>query len=229
MTDVLSKAELATPVDDARRPPILAAAAWRTNAELIAAVCDRLGYIRPDDAVLDMTYGRGVWWKKWRPHQLVTNDLNADVPAMFHEDFRSMHFEPATFDAIAFDPPYSAAGGAATSTIPGYLERYGRVPSTPAEIQDQANDGLTEAHRLVRPGGIVLTKCQSYVWSGRLYLGAHHTLAHALDVGFEVCEILQHTGKGRPQPVRHLADGSVAPQRHARQNYSSLYVLRRPK
>lgn len=212
---------------DTRIEPVCAATPWRTNAELIKAVCTRLSYITTTDRVLDPTYGRGVWWNRWRPNQLVTNDIDPTRDTMFHEDFRAMHFTPGTFDAIAFDPPYSATGGIATSTIRGYLERYGRAPSTPQEIQTQINDGLTEMHRLVRAGGVVLVKCQSYVWSGKLWLGAHYTLAHALGLGFEVCEILHHTGRARPQPARRMADGTVAPQRHARQNYSTLYVLRK--
>lgn len=227
MTDVLTH-QPAGPVD--RRAPIVAATAWRNNAALINDVAE-LGYLQRTDRILDPTYGRGVWWKAWRPDagQLVTNDLHPDTDAMHHEDFRAMPFEPASFDAIAFDPPYSATGGKDTSTIPGYLERYGRSPSTPQEIQAQIDDGLTEMARLIRPSGVVLVKCQTYVWSGKLWLGAHRTLQHALALGLEVHEILQHTGRARPQPRRFNADGTEARQVHARQNYSTLYVLRRPR
>jgi hypothetical protein len=52
--------------------PVLAVAAWPTNAELIADVA-RLGYIR--GRVWDATYGRGVWWKLYRPACLLASDI----------------------------------------------------------------------------------------------------------------------------------------------------------
>ena len=49
--------------------PVLAAGDWPSNADLIADVA-RL-YIRDDDRVMDVTYGRGTWWQRFRPPGLV--------------------------------------------------------------------------------------------------------------------------------------------------------------
>ena len=89
-------------------------------------------------------------------------------------------------------------------------------------MQDQINDGLTEMVRVVKPGGIVLVKCQDYVSSGRLWLGTHHTLTHALRLGCECVDRLEHHGEPRPQPPGRRV-------LHARRNLSTLFVLRTPR
>lgn len=210
---------------------VCAATPWRTNAELIRA-CARLNYLRPTDRILDPTYGRGVWWKAWQPDagQLITNDIDPRTATMFHEDFRQMHWPDAQFDAITFDPPYAAHGGRTTSTLPGYNERYGRTmaPATPQGVQALINDGLNEMARLVRPGGLVLVKCQAYIWSGKLWEGDAHTRNHAVhDLAMEVVDRLEHVGRARPQPARSRRDGQPSVQAHARRNLSTMFVFRR--
>lgn len=196
---------------------VLAASRWATNADLIAD-CHRLGYLQPGDLVLDPTHGRGVWWKNWQPDRLVT--LDAATPAQLAGDFRHLPFAAATFDAVAYDPPYVSVGGRKTTGIPDFHNRFGltTAPRSPRELQYLINVGLTETHRVVRPRGIVLVKCQDYVSSGKLWLGTHHTLTHALALKFSVLDRLEHIGDPRPQPGGRR-------QVHARRNLSTLFVL----
>src|SRR5579862_4447487 len=91
--------------------PVLAAYHWQTNGHLIAD-CHRLGYLLDDDHVLDPTYGRGAWWKVWRPEK-----LTAHTRAVDGSDFRHLPYPDGAFDTIAYDPPYVAKGGRSTSGI----------------------------------------------------------------------------------------------------------------
>jgi hypothetical protein len=195
--------------------PVVAAHSWASNADLIADV-HRLGYLRDDDHVLDPTFGRGLWWKKWQPEKLTVHDLALDGV-----DFRALPYPDGMFDAVAFDPPYVSVGGRATTGLPDFHARYGLTgaPRTPAELQQLINAGLTEIQRVVKPGGVLLVKCQDYVSSGRLWVGTHWTLAHALTLGMEPVDRLEHIGRARPQP-------SGRRQVHARRNLSTLFVLR---
>lgn len=224
------------PAPESDGGPVLAAASYRTNAELIVAV-HRLGYLRDDDHVLDPTFGEGVWWKAWRPERLTTHHRRTDG-----SDFRALPYPDAAFDAVAFDPPYVCPGGRKTSTVPDLHDRYGMNEGgaadpdfrTPAELQALINAGLTEMVRLVKPprskheGGIVLVKCQNYIWSGELWEGAELTREHALSLGCSVVDRLEMLVRPGPQPTTN-PDGSPRRQVHARRNLSTLFVFRAPQ
>lgn len=221
---------------------ILAASSWASNAEMIVA-CRTLGYLRDTDAILDPTYGRGVWWKVWRPRGLVTHDLKIDGV-----DFRHLPEPDGTFDAVTFDPPYAPMGGRDTSTLSDYNERYGRdtAPKTPEGVRKLGHDGLAECLRVVKPRGIVAYKCMDFIWSGRLHPASHWVYDDAVAMGFDIVDKFIHVGKVRPQPkgrsskcaaCKGSAEGCdrcekgriPTVQQHARQNGSILYVFRAPK
>jgi hypothetical protein len=201
--------------------PVLAATAWPSNAELIADV-HRLGYVNDNDLVLDATWGRGIWWKLWCPRRLIRNDLHRD--ADLHYDFRRLPPEWTDwFDAAAFDPPYVSVGGRTTTGIPDLHDRYGLTdaPTSPAGVQADIDAGLVEMYRVVKPGGVVLAKCQDYISSGKMQPGTHWTLTTALALGFALVDRLEHIGAARAQPGGRR-------QAHARRNLSTLFVLRAP-
>lgn len=198
--------------------PVLAANAWPTNAHLIEAVAT-LGYLRYEDRVLDPTYGRGVWWGRWRPSELVTHDIRLDGV-----DFRDLPHADGEFDAAVFDPPYVSVGGRKTTGLPDLHDRFGLTdaPTSPAGVQDLINSGLGEVARVVKPRGFVLVKCQDYISSGRFWPGTHKTTAYALGLGLEIVDRLEHLAGVRPQPPGRR-------QVHARRNLSTLLVFRVPK
>lgn len=213
--------------------PIVSAQEWPTNAELIQTCAD-LGYLRPADYVLDPTFEKGIWWKRWRPAR-----LEARIRAEDGFDFRDMDYPEDHFDAVAYDPPYVCPGGRATSTLPELHDRYGMDGEfkSPEELQRLINQGLSECYRVVkpaarrdltedRPNGIVLVKCQDYNWGGRLWEGATFTRNHAVNIGFVVEDRLEMIGSARAQPKTN-PDGSPRRQVHSQRNLSTLFVLRK--
>lgn len=209
----------------------MAATPWRTNGDLVVS-CFELGYLHDDWLTADVTYGRGVWWKKRRPTNLVCHDVRADGVS-----FLALPEDDETYRAVAFDPPYVATGTRSKTTMPEFYDRYGLVeaPRTPADLQRiLINRGLDEVYRVleapvrgVHRGGIALVKCQDYVSSGKLWIGTHHTLTHALSIGFTVIDRMERIGKQRPQPKRSRKDGKPSVQQHARRNLSTLFVLQK--
>jgi hypothetical protein len=197
---------------------VLAADTWRTNGHLIADMAV-LGYLKADDHVLDPTFGRGLWWTVWQPKALTVHDLRLDGT-----DFRNLPYDPATFNAAVYDPPYVSVGGRKTTTIPELHDRFGLTdaPTTPAGVQQLINDGLTEVARVVKPRSNILVKCQDYVSSGKLWPGTHLTLNHAFTLNLDLVDRLEHVGRPRPQPPGRR-------QVHARRNLSTLLVFRSPK
>ncbi len=202
---------------------VMAAAEWRTNAELIADVA-RLGYI--NGHVLDLTFGGGGWWKTYKPASLFTNDLSRETEAEYHYDFRHTPWCIGEFGTVAYDPPYVAEGGRKTSTID--LERYGQLdcPKDPKALQLLINQGLMEAARLTETGGHILCKVKNYISNGAHWPGQFKTLQYAealeaIGLRLELVEqFVMVTGTG-PQSQKN--------QIHARNNYSVLLVFRRRK
>lgn len=225
---------------------ILAASSWPSNAEMIVDVVE-LGHIRPTDKVIDLTWGSGVWWKKYRhPGEFVAvcNDrrkdgtLKAPSPAdnvtVATADFTNLseaHFPTGSFDVTVFDPPYVSIGGRTTSTIPRFLEGYGLrdAAKTPEGLHAYNMLGAMEAARITRPGGKVLVKCMDYVSSGRTQQATRWMIEDVEEeTPLRLIEKFIHVGNPGPQPKRNL-DGTERRQVHARNNYSVLYIFQKPR
>lgn len=201
---------------------IVAADRFTTNSDLMIA-CRDLGYINDGDDVMDVTYGKGTWWKKWSPLNLVTHDLAIDGV-----DFRRLPYPHSTFDVVTFDPPYVSVGGRKTSTIGDFNDAYGLVdvPRTPDELHELMYDGLMSIHRVLRPKGLVLFKAMNYVTSGKYRTQAYDVMCDLTRVSltppFKLIDEFIHLRGLGPQPKRDK-------QLHARRNYSHLFCLQAVK
>lgn len=139
----------------------------RTNAELLVA-CRDLGYLSDDMLILDATYGKGRFWKLWRPEWLLTNDWDPACKAMSEFDYRDMPFNDDWFGAVVFDPEYklngtsTGKGPAALDADYGVAREYRPMP----ERTEGWLAGFDECVRVCKPGGHVLVKIMDQVVSG---------------------------------------------------------------
>lgn len=196
--------------------PVLAADRWNTNADLIVDVA-RLGYLRHEWRTIDPTYGRGIWWQRWRPAELICHDRDT----LDGVDFRHLPHPDGAFAAATFDPPYVLMGGRETTTKVDFADRFGILdaPRTLPELEALITDGFTDVHRVVRPGGVVLVKCKDAVTSGGLWSGSYLVLRHAEALGATLADRFLFVTAPGPTPWDH--------QIHARHNYSELLVFRK--
>lgn len=196
-----------------------------SNAELIAHHVRPLWF--PDEpSTLDPTYGKGGWWKVWRPERLVAHD-KYQGPACDGVDYHALPEADGTFDLVAFDPPYCPPGGRKTSTVKGMHAAYGmdRMPANPTETAEDIAAGMKECVRVLAPRGILLVKCMDYITSGRFQQGLLGVLLTARDLGIDHVDQFVHAGTPGPQPTVNL-DGSPRRQVHARNVHSYLCVFR---
>jgi hypothetical protein len=192
----------------------------RRNGPLIAQAAKL--WIKPDDLVVDVTWGRGRFWTDFQPERLIRHDLYT----LDGVDFRVLPEVDASVDVVVLDPPYTAPGGRATSTIADFNDRYGidLVPATVADTQELIAAGIKEATRVLKQGGRMIVKNADYISSGRFVTGHHHVVSTALACGLsQVDEFIFHGGQG-PQPKVNR-DGSPRRQVHARRVHSFLSVF----
>lgn len=192
--------------------PVMAMSAWRTNAEMVADVA-RLGYL--GGRVLDCTYGRGTFWKVFRPAELVACDGDpAKSPIGYSVDFTRMPFADEEFDASVIDGPYKLNG---TPTIE-VDEAYGvHVTSSREGRHELIKGGIVECVRVTRVGGHVLVKCQDQVNGGKVRWQSRIFADHAEALGCRLRDSFLFPSY-RPQDEERG-------QQHARRNYSTLLVL----
>lgn len=195
---------------------VLAIGERRNNAEAIHDAAE-LGYI--NGLVLDMTYGKGRFWKLYRPDNasFYTNDLDRSTTAHYNDDFTHLMWPNDKFDTVVFDPPYKLNGtGGSHPSDAGY-----GVANKGKDRLGLIYLGLVEAIRVCAPNGHILVKCQDQVVSGQKVWTtfAIHRVCRANDL--RLVDQL-HVRSYRPQPAGRR-------QVHARQDYSTLMVFQKGK
>jgi hypothetical protein len=186
-----------------------------SNADLMKAVAP----LYLTGSVLDVTYGGGKWWDRYRPEPFTFHDLALDGV-----DFRSLPYADGAFDTVAFDPPYVDSGTNSSPRLgPDFQHRYGigsaRVKGR-AVLVTLILDGLNEACRVSRR--FVLVKCMEYA-QGSGACGFHdipHLVTNAAaDAGWcKHDQIVHYTGTG---PGGH----NIFRVKRARRAHSYLLVF----
>lgn len=115
-------------------------------------------------SVLDMTYGKGQFWRWDVPSQVAihTNDLNPERATDFHHDFTELPFPDGAYDVTVFDPPYHTDMGRGKASVMG--NQFGTYP-TIEHLRGAVALGAREAWRVARLGCII--KVQDYIHGQR--------------------------------------------------------------
>ena len=190
-----------------------------TNADLIATVA-RL-YLRKGDRLADITFGRGVFWQKLNlsDYRFCKSD-KITCPGSPH-DFRRLPYPDGQFDVVVFDPPY-AHGGYSMKSGPCYqlASRAGGLPHR--DIMESYERGMTEATRILKPGGTLWIKCADEIERAVQQRGHIEVFQIAKGLGLidkDLFVLMQAT-----PPVT-----TGRRQQHARKNCSFLWVFRKPR
>lgn len=205
--------------------PILASVQTGTNADLIAAVAT----LYLTGTVLDVTYGDGKWWDKFRPDDFTFHDLHK-VDGV---DFTDLPHADRSFDTVCFDPPYVVSGGDSSANLTsGFQNAYGigttnlgkgKPIGGERRFETLLHDGLAECCRVA--DHYVLVKCMEFA-QGAFAHNDFHDIPYlmtkwALENGYRKHDqIVHHTGSG---PGGH----NIFTPKRARRHHSYLIVFRK--
>lgn len=204
------------------RSRIVTSAVSGRNADLIASAASL--YLKPGMRVADVTYGKGLFWRKvdTTRFDFLPTDLKDGI------DFRNLPYRDHSLDVLVLDPPYMSTRMTDTS-LTDYNDAYRVTDSFDAlGIRNNADvlrlyaEGMTEAHRVVKPKGMVWIKCQDTVDTHHRQAFNHITIHNtATDLGWypkDLFVLVPNTNIPNRWPY----------QKHARKNHSFLWIMETP-
>lgn len=182
------------------------------NADVIAAIAP----LYLTGSVLDVTYGRGMWWQRFTPDPFAFHDIGLDGV-----DFRALPYPDSSWDTVCFDPPYVPRHGTDHTPTPhdqDFRDRFGLdVSRSEMQLRDLVNTGLTECARVA--GRWLLVKCNDYSNGRQLHLGHVRVIEHAIASGLRVHDLIVHASGTGP------GGGQIRTIQRTRRAHSYLLVL----
>jgi len=166
---------------------------------------------------VDSTYGLGGFYKAGVPYPRYCFDLNPRDPRAKKADCRALPLERESVESMIFDPPFLFAGGKNGRMA----DMYG-VVDTMSELVGLYTGGMAEAHRILKPQGILVVKCQD-ITNGRKELFVHCDVYQAaLMLGFRPVDLFLKLNKTAMIP------NNYENQQHARKMHSYFWVFKKP-
>jgi DNA modification methylase len=196
---------------------------YKGNNDTLLAQVARL-YFKPGMRIADVTFGAGRWWRKV---DLTEYDFHASdlltVPEHRY-DCRHLPYPSASFHVHCLDIPYihQMRGG---SKYRIHRADYKSAETTKGftyqDVMELFRAGMTEGHRILVPGGLMLVKCQDMIVHGQqlmAHIDVHNLAVHELGMRVEDFFVLT-----QPSPLLQFGRSPG----HAKKNHSFLWVFRK--
>jgi SAM-dependent methyltransferase len=193
------------------------------DAELLEQMLCFYPQKRPRD-ILDATVNKGRFWRRSR-RRVIGMDIDPAHRPDILADNCDMPCADASFDVVVYDPPHVPNQGRDRSK--DFQSRFGLVVKSPAKngynLTHTFLPFLREAHRVLRPSGLVFCKIADYVHSHRFQWAHVEVVNAATEVGFTPCDCIVKIRKGP------ITDPRWKQAHHARRQHCYWLVLRKSK
>lgn len=185
-------------------------------------------HVSAGSVVADVTYGKGVFWKNITEgrYSLHATDIQMGV------DCRNLPYLDHSYDCIVLDPPYmeglfrrSRDHLAGAGTHVAFRDHYSNGeetndgPKYHAAVLDLYFKAGREAYRVLRPGGVLIVKCQDEVSANTQRLTHVEVINEYQALGFYTKDLFVVVRRNHPGVSRLLH------QEHARKNHSYFIVF----
>lgn len=172
---------------------------------------------------VDATYSIGGFYRSGViPKPVYCFDLHPQCAEAKEADCRHLPLEDHSVDSMILDPPFLATTGPSLRTGKGNKinHRFGVYPTETA-LADMYRAALCEAHRVLKPGGILVFKCQDKVSSGKQHMMHCEVWQWAQQQGFQTEDLYVLLAKSR------LVANWQRNQKHARKFHCYFWVFRK--
>lgn len=199
-------------------------------------------YVPPGSIIADVTYGKGVFWKKVdrSKYHILASDLKTAHlvdGCVGGVDSRKLPYQNHFLDVVVFDPPYMhTPGGTAHNGHQNFEEYYANNsvsndtlhdlddgPKYHEAVLDLYYQSAQEAWRVLRWDGIYIVKCQDEVCANKQRLTHIEITNKFYEFGFLPEDMFIVVRKNNPGVSR------IKRQYHARKNHSYFMVYRKPR
>jgi len=197
------------------------------NAEVFPEVLSL--HVPPGSTVADVTWGKGVFWTNVpkEKYNLLATDLKTGT------DCRELPYKDASLDCVVLDPPYMeglfrestdrmAGGGSHAAFRENYSNgkpTSGDGPKWHGAVVDLYFRAGRESHRVLKPEGVLIVKCQDEVSANRQWLTHVEIINEYERYGFYCKDLFVVMRTNKPVVAR------LKKQEHARKNHSYFLVF----
>lgn len=168
----------------------------------------------------DPTYSVGNFYKDGIPKPPHRFDVDPEITDVIHASADNLPLEDESVGVLMFDPPFIC--GLPVNAEPGLMKkRFGYFKNVD-ELWTFYGLSLREFMRVLKPGGILIFKCQDTVDSGKNRFSHCAVYEKALELGFKPKDLFVLLAKNR------IIDVEPENQQHARKFHSYFWVFQKP-
>lgn len=174
----------------------------------------------PNGFECDMTYGNGSFWKNIEKPKYCY-DIDPQCESVVNACSELLPHDSESLQNVVFDPPFL------TYVKNGRGHKDGKVAMSSRfggywnyeELEEHYRHSISEAHRVLKPKGIMVFKCQDIIHNHKMHCTHQNVINWAEWEGFRLRDLFILAAKHRmPSPQKGT-------QKHARVWHSYFLVL----